>query len=117
VAAEYLVVMDLLGVDINLSKSLISPKRKVGEFAKRFFTPKDSSMIPIKEVIAARFNTTELVQFVRKYTLNVVQALSFGGHGYKVKGSLNKEFSKLGARAANLLLMLSSPLAGPGSLS
>jgi hypothetical protein len=112
VAAEYLAVMDTFGVDIGLAKSLVSPEKLVGEFAKRFFTPKDSSMIPIKEIIAAKYSVQELLQVVRKYDLDVIQALSLVGVGYRVKGSLNKEFSKLGNRTADLLLALSHP-SGP----
>jgi len=112
VAVEYLAVMDALGVKIGLEKSLVSPDRLVGEFAKRFFTPRDSSMIPLKEIIAAKYSGSELVQVVSKYKLSVTQALSLAGFGYKVKGSLNKEFSKLGLRSARLLLALSYP-SGP----
>lgn len=109
VAAEYLEVMATLGVEVGLAKSLVSPNKLVGEFAKRFFIPRDASMIPFKEVIAARFNIQEFLQFVRKYSLSVNNTLSFMNFGYKVKGSLNKEFSKLGSRLRNQLLMLSNP--------
>lgn len=109
VAAEYLEVMATLGVEVGLAKSLVSPNKLVGEFAKRFFIPRDASMIPFKEVIAARYNIQEFLQFVRKYSLSVNNTLSFMNFGYKVKGSLNKEFSKLGSRLRNQLLMLSNP--------
>lgn len=109
VAAEYLAVMETLGVEIGLAKSLVSPSRLVGEFAKRFFIPKDSSMVPIKGIIAAKFSAMELVDLARKYSLSVNQVLTLAGAGYKVKGSLNKEFSKLGLYWTNLLLALSHP--------
>lgn len=109
VAAEYLEVMALLGVEVGLAKSLVSPKRLVGEFAKRFFIPQEATMIPFREVIAARFNLQEMLQFVRKYGLSVSQLLSFAGFGYKVKGSLNKRYCELGTRSRNLLLMASHP--------
>lgn len=114
VAAEYLEVMATLGVEVGLAKSLVSPNKLVGEFAKRFFIPRDASMIPFKEVIAARFNIQEFLQFVRKYSLSVNNTLSFMNFGYKVKGSLNKEFSKLGSRLRNQLLMLSNPTSALG---
>lgn len=114
-AAEYCDVMAILGVKIGLAKSLISPNKLVGEFAKRYFIPKDASMVPIKEVVAARHNTQELLQFVVKYKLSLSQALTFAGFGYKVKGSLNKKFSQLGRRVSNLLLALSHP-SGPFSV-
>lgn len=53
VAAEYLSIMDQLGVEIGLAKSLVSPNKLVGEFAKKFYIPSDASMIPFKESIAA----------------------------------------------------------------
>jgi hypothetical protein len=112
VAAEYLAVMDSLGVEIGLAKSLVSPNKLVGEFAKKFFIPSDASMVPVKEIIAAKYSGSELVQLVMKYKLSVQQALSLAGFGYKVKGSLNKEFSKLGLRSVRLLLALSHP-SGP----
>lgn len=115
VAAEYLVVMETLGVGIGLAKSLVSPTKLVGEFAKRFFIPRDASMVPLKEVIAARFNGQERIEFIRKNKLDAIQALTFAGAGYKVKGSLNKEFSKLGNHTSNLLLALSHP-SGPLAL-
>lgn len=119
VASEYLAVMDTLGVEIGLAKSLVSPTRLVGEFAKKFFIPRDVSMVPLKEVVSARFNGQELLQFVRKYGLDVIQALTFRDMGYRVKGALNKDFSKLGNHVSNLLLALSYPSSpcGVGLLS
>jgi hypothetical protein len=119
VAATYLEIMSSLGVEVGLAKSLVSPKKLVGEFAKRFFIPREASMIPLKEVVAARYNLQEMVQFVRKYRLDVRQMLSFSGVGYKVKGSLNKRFCELGSRTRNLLLIASHPSSplGVGLLS
>jgi len=53
VATEYLIIMDQIGVEIGLAKSLVSPNKLVGEFAKRFYIPSDASMIPYKESFAA----------------------------------------------------------------
>jgi len=101
--------MGVLGVEIGLAKSLVSPNRLTGEFAKRFFTPKDCSMVPVSEALAARFNLSELMAFVTKYRMSVAQVLHFSGMGYKVSGSIHKEFGKLGSRARNLLLSLAHP--------
>lgn len=116
VAAEYLEIMAILGVEVGLAKSLVSEKSLVGEFAKRFFVPQNASMVPYKECIAARFNLQEGLQFIRKYGLKPVQALSFMGFGYKVKGQVNNLFSKLGSRSRNLLLMSLHP-SGPWGTS
>jgi hypothetical protein len=35
VAREYLIIMEVLGCEINLHKSIVSPNRPVFEFAKR----------------------------------------------------------------------------------
>lgn len=109
VAAEYLKVMEEIGAGINLTKSLVSEKLLVGEFAKRFYTPQDCSMVPLKEVLAARFDFSELLNFVRKYKLSLAQTLQFAGFGYKVRGATNRLFSKSGSRVRNLLLVLSYP--------
>lgn len=108
-AAEYLEVMASVGVEVGLAKSLVSEKSLVGEFAKRFFIPRDASMVPYKEAIAARYNLQEGLQFIKKYGLRPTQALSFAGFGYKVKGQVNNLFSELGSRARNLLLMSCHP--------
>lgn len=115
-ALEYLSVMDELGVGINFSKSLVSPKRLVGEFAKRFFTPKDSSMIPLKEIIVGTYNFAATLELVRKYNLSVKQILGILGYGYRVKGGLNKPYSSFGNKASGILVALSHPL-GPKPMS
>lgn len=101
--------MEELGVEIGLAKSLVSPNRLTGEFAKRFFTPRDCSMVPISEALAARFNLSELMAFVTKYRMSVAQALRFSGFGYRVLGKIYKKFSSHGRRAKNLLLSLAHP--------
>lgn len=109
--------MDSLGVKIGLAKSLVSPTRRVGEFAKRFYIPSDCSMLPIKEAIAARYNWAEMVQFARKYRMSPSQVLSFQGLGYRVKSKLCARFDQMGPRTGNLLLSLCYPGKGPMGVS
>jgi hypothetical protein len=109
VAEVYLRVIESLGVKVGLSKSLISEKKPVLEFAKRFFAPRDCSGIPLREVLAARNTLSGLIEFVRKYKLNVNQTLRFAGFGFRNLGGLNRPFASMSVRLRNLLLALAHP--------
>jgi hypothetical protein len=111
-AMEYLAVMAEIGVEISFAKSLISPNRLVGEFAKRFFIPKDASMVPMRESIVAKYDLAALIEFVTKYKLSISQVCGILGFGYRVKGSLNKLFCEMGNKASGMLVAMSSPV-GP----
>jgi len=113
VATEYLVIMDQLGVEIGLAKSLVSPNKLVGEFAKRFFIPSDASMIPFKESIAAWFNGNEFAEYCRKYNVSIAQALRAAGFGHKAL-AVNKLFKSCSRRLRNTLLLMSSPMSHLG---
>lgn len=101
VAEEYLKIMESLGVEIGLAKSLIS-KRGVGEFAKRYFIPQDSSPISLKEVVVSQNSSSNLLEFARKRkSVRLADILSFLGYGYKAIASSNKRFSRLPTRMRN----------------
>jgi len=104
--------MGQLGVQIGLAKSLVSP-RGVCEFAKRFFTPADSSPISLKEVAVAQSSVGNLVELVRKradsFPVTFANVFAFLGYGYRVRGSINTRFSKLSNRTRNWLLVLTFP--------
>jgi hypothetical protein len=52
---NYLRIMKDLDVEVNLSKSILSPKGKGLEFAKRFYyLGKDCSPIALKEVLTLK---------------------------------------------------------------
>lgn len=51
-AGAYLDLMNELGVEIGLAKSLVS-RKGVAEFAKRFFMPNDASPVSLREVAVA----------------------------------------------------------------
>jgi hypothetical protein len=112
-ASEYLIIMDTLGVEIGLAKSLVSPNKLIGEFAKKFYIPRDASMVPFKESIAAWFNGNEYAEFCRKYNLSVGQCLRVAGFGHKAL-AVNKLFLSSGRRLRNTLLLLSSPVSHLG---
>jgi len=113
VARSYLLVMDELGVGINLGKSLISHKG-VFEFAKRFRVPGyDCSPISLKEVSVAAGSLACLTMLLEKIgklrALKVSDALAFQGAGYRVLGALMKPYSEMSRRSMMLLVFLTQP--------
>jgi hypothetical protein len=112
-SAEYLHIMDQIGVEIGLAKSLVSPNKLVGEFAKRFYIPSDASMVPFKESIAAWFNGNEFAEYCRKYNVSISQALRSLGFGHKAL-AVNKLFKSCPRRLRNSLLLMSSPMSHLG---
>lgn len=108
VAKHYLEIMNSLGVEIGLAKSLVSNRRTL-EFAKKFFIPEDASLIPFKELVAATRHMGVLSEFGKKYNLQIPDYLHILGFGYRVKGNLHKPFLDLGLRVRKLLIFLMSP--------
>lgn len=110
VADEYLKIMKEIGVGINLSKSLISLKGKVVEFAKRtLYNGVNISPVPLKEIYASIQSTQAAVTFGIKYQLTPAQYLALFGARYKVLGQLHRPFFKLGTTWRKLLLSYISP--------
>jgi len=90
--------MKILGLEINLTKSIISPKGRGVEFAKRFFLEgSDYSPVPFKEQSAAHRNVAAFSSFMNKYGMSLLAGLRFLGYGYKV------DPTKLGTRAVGVL--------------
>lgn len=84
VAKYYLRIMKILGLEINLSKSVLSPSGKGLEFAKKtIFKGKDVSPISLKELSAALKTSASLVSFVKKYNVNFSTIKSLLGLGYR----------------------------------
>jgi len=107
VAREYLRLMETLGVGIGLHKSLISRKgKKVIEFAKRFRIPEEATPLPVKEFLAGTAMLTSVVELCRKYSASLATALSIVGHGFRVKGSLTRDWSSLSPKVRGLLLLV-----------
>jgi len=95
VADKYLETMKILGLEINLSKSVLSPKGIGLEFAKRtLINGTDVSPVPFLEQIAARRTLSEMLSFRVKYNLSLLQVLRFLGYGYKVDPSKNSRIVK-----------------------
>lgn len=92
VAARYLRVLHLLGVEVGLAKSVISNKGLGFEFAKRTILQEgDVSPIPFKEMSSAHLSATSLVAFMNKYDISINRALRFLGYGYKVDSTKNNK--------------------------
>jgi len=109
VATEYLKLMDWLGVDINLSKSIIS-RNRVAEFAKMYWTPADASPLPFREFLMIERSSSVLLEYARKFNLSLPNIFHVLGYGYKTKGALyTKKLSKFGPRVSRLLVSLTAP--------
>lgn len=110
VAEEYLNLMAQLGVGIGLHKSLLSPKRLVMEFAKRYIVDGfDCSPLAFKEVIATKTTNALGGEFMKKNSLSFVSYVKFLGYGYKVLGGIEKPILSLNRRIAALLVYLTKP--------
>lgn len=107
VAKKYHKLMLALGVECNLSKSIMSPKGLGLEFAKKtFLLGQDVSPIPLKEAYSALNSVSELVNFSHKYSLTLPQTLKFAGFGYRVLGGCNQALSKLNLKVKFIALTL-----------
>jgi hypothetical protein len=106
VISEYRRVLQVIGVQAGLAKSIIAKSKFVIEFAKKFFVDTtQANMVPIKECIATSCSTALVMEFVRKYELSLNQILSFLGYGYKAKmKAFNCLYFKLSTRIRVLLV-------------
>jgi len=111
VILEYRRLLQVIGVEAGLAKSIIAKSKFVIEFAKKFFVDSaQANMVPIKECIATKASTALVMEFVRKYDLTLNQILSFLGLGYKTKiKALNNFYFNLSTRLRVLLVWLSHP--------
>jgi hypothetical protein len=117
VAKAYHSIIIGLGVECNLSKSIISPKGLGMEFAKRiFFKGMDVSPAPLKELHSALASAQGMVEYGRKYKLSIPSLLKVAGFGYKVIASSNKPFPKI-ANAKVKYLIFSDYLSNPSLLT
>jgi hypothetical protein len=110
VAESYVETCNLLGVEIGLAKSLLSPKGKSLEFAKRtFVNSTDVSPVPFKEYWVAVQMINAGLEFASKYKLSAAQFLKIHGSGWRVLSQHLKPFTKMGKVWRNLLLAYISP--------
>jgi hypothetical protein len=111
VISEYRRVLQVIGVQAGLAKSIIAKSKFVIEFAKKFFVDSvQANMVPLKECIATSCSTSLVMEFVRKYELSLNQILSFLGYGFKAKmRAFNCLYFELSTRLRVLLVWLSHP--------
>jgi len=82
VAKAYHNTIISLGVECNLSKSILSPKGLSLEFAKKTFYLGDNvSPSPLKEFYAALESLVTFSSYVKKHKLTVLQAAKVAGFG------------------------------------
>lgn len=98
VMIQYLAILKSLGVECGLHKSVISHNGTSLEFAKRtFFKGQDVSPISLTEWYAACGSISDIISFMRKYSLNLAGAAKTLGMGWRVTSSTNKPIGKLNA--------------------
>lgn len=111
-ADEYLRVMKLLGVEINLSKSIVSPSKPIFEFAKRTFNNGiDVSPIPFKQLLGNSLSD-RVSQFIAYTSRGLLTNLSllrrvlsrFGSLKLSQKEFLNPILANLGVLVDNQLI-------------
>lgn len=100
VASQYRRILQEIGVQAGLAKSIIARGQFVAEFAKKFFVGSTTAnMVPIKECIATEVSSSLILEFVKKYNLSLNSILSFLGYGYKAKiQAWNKSLFDLSTR-------------------
>lgn len=109
VAQQYLHVLSAVGVNVGLSKSLVS---KIGalEFAKRYYIGEtDCSPVALKEVAAAVANPTFGLAFMEKFDLMLPTMAGILGFGYRVKARLSGYLGSLPSRIQSLGVGYYSP--------
>nr|WAY16612.1 putative RNA-dependent RNA polymerase [Binucleate Rhizoctonia mitovirus 4] len=111
VRRSYLLIVDALGVECGIAKSIISPKALAIEFAKRtFYKGQDVSPVPVLEFIMANLTLSEAVSLAKKYRMSFQALIRALGYGYRVLGNLNAHVGKLNSRVRALLFATSMPL-------
>jgi len=80
--------MKTLGLEINLSKSLMS--NHSFEFAKRFvYKSNDVSPLSLKEINGIGENLLSLMSLGKKWNMSLAAMLRYIGAGFKTLGSFN----------------------------
>lgn len=91
VANSYLKVINSLGVEVGLAKSVVSLSGTALEFAKKtLYKGEDISPIPIKEYSSALEKSASLVAFVEKYHCSPETIKKLLGLGYKSSSNTSR---------------------------
>lgn len=113
---RYLLILDALGVEVGLHKSVLSPNGIGLEFAKRtFYKGVDVSPVPVREFLDSLLGLPSAIAFARKYNLSLAGLVKSLGFGYKVLGGLTKHIglqsSKI--RALTMAYYTPDPISNP----
>lgn len=103
VAAEYLKILEELGVAYSPTKSLTS-KTGVFEFAKKFVDPKGSlAGLPLAELSASKFSLTVMFETLRRFEggIRMADALRLMGFGFKVRGK--SDFARVSVKRSEVV--------------
>jgi len=119
VAHEYLIIMKDLGVDINLSKSLVS--KDTFEFAKRVISLKGNlSMVSFRELDVAMSSLDALALLISKFSRETIKPsliLRLRGYGYRVLSEFTRELRSLPRHLQMLVLWMQYPGMTPFSMA
>jgi uncharacterized membrane-anchored protein YhcB (DUF1043 family) len=89
VALAYLHFLKEIGVEVGLAKSMISKRRLVLDFAKKFFVESEQmNAIAFKDCITTWTSTSLVKEFATKWRMSLPQILGFLDYGYKAKHSI-----------------------------
>jgi hypothetical protein len=92
-------IIQSLGVECNLTKSVLSPSGEGLEFAKMTFVKgKNVTPIPLKELSSALSYSPRFLEFIRKHSISYNSALRILGYGYKSSSN------SIGPRLLKILL-------------
>lgn len=116
VMIAYLSILENIGVECGLHKSIISHSGTALEFAKQtWYKNQNVSPISLRELSGALYSISNLVAYSNKYSISLPRIVKIAGFGYNVLGGLNKPFSKLNQQVRNIILTLLIPT-NPNSL-
>nr|QDH88261.1 MAG: RNA-dependent RNA polymerase [Mitovirus sp.] len=116
VADEYLKIMKELDVAVNPTKSLVSRRKVVAEFAKRFYIGNvDHSPVSLKE-FAGIGRLADATEISKKYGLSLTQYLKVLGYRYHTFSQCGKRLTSLPVRLRRYVLSYLSP-SGNGYIS
>jgi hypothetical protein len=108
---QYLRIVDALGVECGLHKSVLSSRGIGIEFAKKtFFKGVDVSPVPILEFLTANYTLPSAISFAHKYSLTLPQLVKSLGYGYKVLGRLDRHIGTFSRKIRLLYMAFNSPL-------
>jgi len=113
VAEQYRRILDSIGVECGIAKSVVSHKGTALEFAKRFvYRGVDVSPIPLKEVLNSCRGLGPSMELARKFGLSLAGYIHLLGYGYKSLAMLGAPVDLLPKRLRNAVLSYHQGMGG-----